>query len=81
MPAIPDGAPHEYQPAPRVARSGFARRRARLIQEGIAVRPLSLHFVGRVGDRGLFLGFAAWNNREIEKGAEKIGAVLRRYGY
>lgn len=53
---------------------------AQLIEDGIAVRPLSPHFVGRITDRGLFLGFAAWTTREIEKGAELIGAVLRRYG-
>ncbi len=52
---------------------------AQLIEQGIAVRPLSPHYVGRVTDRGLFLGFAAWNAREIEKGAERIGAVLRRH--
>jgi GntR family transcriptional regulator / MocR family aminotransferase len=51
---------------------------ARLAEHGVAVRPLSPHFVGRVTDRGLFLGFAAWNEREIEQGAEIIGRVLRK---
>ena len=50
---------------------------ARMIGNGVSLRPLSPHFVGRIRDRGLFLGFAAWNAREIEKGAEIIGAVLR----
>jgi GntR family transcriptional regulator / MocR family aminotransferase len=34
--------------------------------------------VGHVTDRGLFLGFAAWNKAEIEQGAEILGRVLRR---
>ena len=50
---------------------------ARLAEHGVAVRPLSPHFVGRVTDRGLFLGFAAWNEAEIEQGAEILGRVLR----
>jgi GntR family transcriptional regulator / MocR family aminotransferase len=50
---------------------------ARLAEHGLSVRPLSPHFVGRVTDRGLFLGFAAWNEAEIEQGAEVLGRVLR----
>jgi GntR family transcriptional regulator/MocR family aminotransferase len=50
---------------------------ARLAEHGVAVRALSPHFVGRVTDRGLFLGFAAWNEAEIEQGAEILGRVLR----
>jgi GntR family transcriptional regulator / MocR family aminotransferase len=50
---------------------------ARLAAHGVAARPLSPHFVGRVTDRGLFLGFAAWNEAEIEQGAETLGRVLR----
>jgi len=53
---------------------------ARLAEHGVAVRALSPHFVGRVTDRGLFLGFAAWNEREIEQGAEILGRVLRGGG-
>src|SRR6185312_4215566 len=30
---------------------------ARLKEAGVTVRPLSLHFTGRIADRGLFLGF------------------------
>ena len=44
---------------------------------GQSGNPLSPHFVGRVTDRGLFLGFAAWNETEIEQGAEILGRVLR----
>jgi GntR family transcriptional regulator / MocR family aminotransferase len=50
---------------------------ARLAEHGVSVRPLSPHFVGRVTDRGLFLGFAAWNEAEIEQGAEILGRLLR----
>jgi GntR family transcriptional regulator/MocR family aminotransferase len=51
---------------------------ARLIGKGVTVRPLSPHFVGRITDHGLFLGFAAWNEREIDVGADIIGNVLRQ---
>ena len=51
---------------------------ARLKQAGVTVRPLSLHFTGRIADRGLFLGFAAWNAGEIDAGADVIGNVLRQ---
>jgi GntR family transcriptional regulator/MocR family aminotransferase len=51
---------------------------ARLIGKGVTVRPLSPHFVGRITDHGLFLGFAAWNEREIDVGADIIGNLLRQ---
>jgi GntR family transcriptional regulator/MocR family aminotransferase len=50
----------------------------RLHAAGVMARPLSPHYVGGVADHGLFLGFAAWNAREIEAGAEVIGEVLRK---
>ena len=53
---------------------------ARAAALGLSARPLSPHFVGRVTDHGLFLGFAAWNAREIEQGAEILGRVLRGRG-
>jgi GntR family transcriptional regulator/MocR family aminotransferase len=51
----------------------------RLGEAGVTARPLSRHFVGRITARGLFLGFAAWNDREIDSGAAVIGDVLRRH--
>jgi GntR family transcriptional regulator / MocR family aminotransferase len=51
---------------------------ARLREAGVTVRPLSLHFTGRIADRGLFLGFAAWNEGEIDAGAEVIGRLLHQ---
>ena len=50
---------------------------SRLKQAGVTVRPLSHHFTGRIADHGLFLGFAAWNDDEIDAGANLIGDVLR----
>jgi GntR family transcriptional regulator/MocR family aminotransferase len=41
-------------------------------------RPLSLHFTGETAAQGLFLGFAAWTEREIDAGAEIIGRVVRK---
>jgi GntR family transcriptional regulator/MocR family aminotransferase len=49
-----------------------------LAKAGVTVRPLSRHFVGDITDQGLFLGFAAWNEREIDAGAEIIGRVIRK---
>lgn len=52
----------------------------RLASAGVTARPLSRHFTGRITGRGLFLGFAAWNEQEIDAGAEIIGQVLRATG-
>jgi GntR family transcriptional regulator/MocR family aminotransferase len=41
-------------------------------------RPLSWHFTGGIAAQGLFLGFAAWSEREIDAGADIIGRVARR---
>ncbi len=52
---------------------------ARLAQAGVTARPLSMHFTGRVTGQGLFLGFAAWNEKEIDGGARILGHVARTY--
>jgi GntR family transcriptional regulator/MocR family aminotransferase len=41
-------------------------------------RPLSRHFTGEITGQGLFLGFAAWSEREIDAGADIIGRVMRK---
>ncbi|MBN9485902.1 MAG: PLP-dependent aminotransferase family protein [Alphaproteobacteria bacterium] len=48
----------------------------RLAEAGVTVRPLSRHFVGEAAGQGLFLGFAAWNEREIDAGADVIGRII-----
>jgi GntR family transcriptional regulator/MocR family aminotransferase len=50
----------------------------RLRKAGVMARPLSRHFTGEVTGQGLFLGFAAWTEREIDAGADVIGRVLRK---
>jgi GntR family transcriptional regulator / MocR family aminotransferase len=50
----------------------------RLAKAGVTARPLSRHFTGEITGRGLFLGFAAWNEQEIDAGAEAIGRVMRK---
>jgi GntR family transcriptional regulator/MocR family aminotransferase len=52
---------------------------ARLAKAGVMARPLSRHFTGEVTGRGLFLGFAAWTEQEINAGAEIIGRVMRKH--
>ena len=50
---------------------------ARLAQAGVTARALSQHFTGPITGKGLFLGFAAWNEQEIDKAAAVIGDVLK----
>ncbi len=51
---------------------------ARLARLGVMSRPLSRHFTGEIAAQGLFLGFAAWTEKEIEAGAEIIGRLIRK---
>jgi GntR family transcriptional regulator / MocR family aminotransferase len=50
----------------------------RLAEAGVTARPLSWHFTGKISGQGLFLGFAAWTEQEIEQGADIVGRVIRR---
>jgi GntR family transcriptional regulator/MocR family aminotransferase len=50
----------------------------RLAKEGLVARPLSRHFTGEISGQGLFLGFAAWTDAEIDAGAEIINRTLRK---
>jgi GntR family transcriptional regulator/MocR family aminotransferase len=52
---------------------------AQLSKMGVTARSLSPHFIGGIAEQGLFLGFAAWNEREIETAAGIIGQSLRRW--
>lgn len=50
----------------------------RLANAGVVVRPLSQHYLdGNVPRHGLFLGFAAWNEAEIDAGVRLIADVMR----
>ncbi|MBR1144644.1 PLP-dependent aminotransferase family protein [Bradyrhizobium sp. AUGA SZCCT0431] len=49
---------------------------ADLAKVGVTARPLSRHFTGKAAEHGLFLGFAAWNETEIDAGAELIGKTI-----
>lgn len=50
---------------------------ARLAKLGVMSRPLSRHFTGEIAAQGLFLGFAAWTEPEIDAGAEILGRLIR----
>jgi GntR family transcriptional regulator/MocR family aminotransferase len=39
---------------------------------------LSEHYIGKAAEQGLFLGFAAWTDEEIDAGAAVIGRVCSR---
>jgi len=49
---------------------------ARLAEAGVTARPLSRHYIGKATERGLFLGFAAWTDEEIDAGAYLIGRAV-----
>ncbi|WP_247508804.1 PLP-dependent aminotransferase family protein [Bradyrhizobium sp. 157] len=50
---------------------------ARLLDAGVASRPLSSMLYHRTNEQGLFLGFAAWNEKEIDQAARIVGRILR----
>jgi len=49
----------------------------RLQRAGVTARPLSEMLYHRSRERGLFLGFAAWNEAEIDAGTRVLGRCLR----
>jgi GntR family transcriptional regulator/MocR family aminotransferase len=61
------------------ARQDDAEIAARLAKAGVMARPLSRHFTGEITGRGLFLGFAAWTEDEIDAGADIIARVMRKH--
>ncbi|QHO72425.1 GntR family transcriptional regulator [Bradyrhizobium sp. CCBAU 051011] len=50
---------------------------ARLDEAGVVSRPLSSMLYHRSGEQGLFLGFAAWNEKEIDQAARILGRIVR----
>jgi GntR family transcriptional regulator/MocR family aminotransferase len=50
---------------------------ARLLEAGVVSRPLSSMLYHRTGEQGLFLGFAAWNETEIDRAARILGRIVR----
>jgi GntR family transcriptional regulator/MocR family aminotransferase len=56
--------------------SDDCRLAADLAKAGMMARPLSRHFTGRITEQGLFLGFAAWDDSEIDAGVDLLGTVI-----
>ena len=50
---------------------------ARLLEAGVVSRPLSSMLYHRTNEHGLFLGFAAWNEKEIDQAARILGRIVR----
>ena len=48
---------------------------ARLLEAGVVSRPLSTMLYHRTSEQGLFLGFAAWNEKEIDRAARILGRI------
>jgi GntR family transcriptional regulator/MocR family aminotransferase len=53
------------------------RLAARLREAGVISRPLSSLFFHKTREQGLFLGFAAWNEAEIDQAARTLGRIIR----
>jgi GntR family transcriptional regulator/MocR family aminotransferase len=53
------------------------RLAARLREAGVISRPLSSLFFHKTREQGLFLGFAAWNDEEIDEAARVLGRIIR----
>jgi len=49
----------------------------RLAEVGVVARPLSPHYFEQPKAQGLFLGFAAWNEAEIDAGIQVMAHVMR----
>ena len=49
---------------------------ARLLEAGVVSRPLSSMLYHKTGEQGLFLGFAAWNEKEIDQAARILGRIV-----
>jgi GntR family transcriptional regulator / MocR family aminotransferase len=50
---------------------------ARLLDAGVVSRALSGLFFHKTREQGLFLGFAAWNEHEIDQAARMLGRIVR----
>lgn len=53
------------------------RLAAKLREAGVISRPLSSLFFHKTPEQGLFLGFAAWNDAEIDQAARILGRIIR----
>lgn len=53
----------------------------RLAEVGVTARPLSGHYFAEPKAQGLFLGFAAWNESEIDTGVQTLARVMRSSGH
>lgn len=50
---------------------------ARLLEAGVVSRALTRMLYHKTAERGLFLGFAAWNEKEIDRAAHILGRIVR----
>ena len=50
---------------------------ARLLEADVVSRALTRMLYHKTAERGLFLGFAAWNEKEIDRAAHILGRIVR----
>jgi GntR family transcriptional regulator/MocR family aminotransferase len=60
-----------------VTASNDRRLSAQLGKAGVVARPLSSLLFHKSKQQGLFLGFAAWNEKEIDRAARILGRIVR----
>jgi GntR family transcriptional regulator / MocR family aminotransferase len=58
-------------------RAGDQRLSQELFKAGVVSRPLSGMLYHKSNEQGLLLGFAAWNEKEIEQAAGILGRIVR----
>jgi GntR family transcriptional regulator/MocR family aminotransferase len=51
---------------------------ARLLEAGVVSRALTRMLYHKTAERGLFLGFAAWSENEIERASRILGRIVRQ---
>jgi GntR family transcriptional regulator/MocR family aminotransferase len=61
----------------RAVRSNDRLLSARLLDAGGVARPLSSLLFHKSREQGLFLGFAAWNEKEIDPPRASMGRIVR----
>jgi GntR family transcriptional regulator/MocR family aminotransferase len=50
---------------------------AQLLEASVITRPLSNMLFHKSKEQRLFLGFAAWNEKEIDRAARVLGRIVR----
>ncbi len=72
-----DGGMHSCYLIPQHWDDGEIRRRCE--EKGLGIRDLSRYYTTQAPQKGLVIGFAGYNERQILKGVELLNTVIREY--